>query len=65
MEMQNDDREAYSVEEFCSRHSIGRATFYQLKKRGQAPQTFKIGARTLISKEAAAEWRREMEARSA
>lgn len=58
------DRDAYSVQEFCSRHSISRATFYNLATAGTAPKTFKIGTRTLVSKEAAADWRRAREASS-
>jgi predicted DNA-binding transcriptional regulator AlpA len=53
--------DAYSVNEFCDSHRISRAYFYRLKKRGQAPQTMKVGSRTLISREAAARWRLKME----
>src|ERR1700758_1346950 len=40
----------------------GESTFYDLKKRGEGPRTFKSGFRTLISREAAQEWVREREA---
>ena len=50
-----------SVEEFCTAHKISRATFYKLLAIGKGPRIMKIGTRTLISDEAAAEWRREME----
>ena len=53
------DADAYSVEEFCARHRISVQLFY--KNRKQMPRTFKVGARVLISKEAAAAWRRERE----
>jgi hypothetical protein len=36
--------------------------FYNLLKRGDGPAIMKVGRRTLISAEAAAEWRRRMEA---
>jgi hypothetical protein len=57
--------EAYSVDGFCRSHSISRAHFYQLLKRGDGPRTFKAGKLTLISKEAAADWRAAMERRQA
>lgn len=57
--------QAMSVSQFCEAHSISRTKFYALVKEGQAPRTFKVGDRTLISREAAAEWRAEMESRSA
>lgn len=57
----NDDCDAYSVEQFCARHNISRSTFYLLVREGQGPRTFKIGTRTLISREAAAVWRRSRE----
>jgi hypothetical protein len=54
------DADAFSIADFCKRHGLSIATFYKFK--GQMPVTFKIGARVLISKEAAAKWRREREA---
>ena len=53
---------AMSVPEFCRRHNISRSLFYVLRANKQAPQTMKVGGRTLISDEAAAKWRRRMEA---
>ena len=38
-----------------------KPTFYEMIKRGLGPKIMKVGARTLISTEAAAEWRRKME----
>ena len=54
-----DDADAYSVDEFCARHRISVQLFY--KNRKQMPRTFNVGTRVLISKEAAAAWRRERE----
>jgi predicted DNA-binding transcriptional regulator AlpA len=59
------ERLAFTIDEFCKAHGIGRRLFYKLLQRNEAPATFKAGARTLISTEAAASWRRELEARSA
>jgi hypothetical protein len=53
------DADAYSVDEFCARHRISVQLFY--KNRQQMPRTFKVGTRVLISKEAAAAWRRQRE----
>ncbi|WBL65464.1 hypothetical protein [Thauera sp. WB-2] len=52
---------ALSVVQFCERHNITKPTFYELVKRGTAPRIMKVGRRTLISIEAAADWRRQME----
>lgn len=54
----------YSVAEFCQAHRISRGTFYKLLNEGHGPTTIKIGRRTLISNESAAEWRRRLEART-
>jgi hypothetical protein len=58
------ERKAYSIQEFCVRHSLSRAGFYNLLKAGMAPTTMLVGRRRLISEESAADWRRRMEAAS-
>lgn len=55
---------AFTIDEFCHAHRISRAHFYNLQKGGTAPRTMRLGARVLISSEAAADWRREREAES-
>jgi hypothetical protein len=57
-----DEVDAYSVAEFCKRHRISPQLFYKFKD--QMPVTFRIGTRVLISREAAAAWRRERQANS-
>jgi predicted DNA-binding transcriptional regulator AlpA len=59
------EKDAFSVDEFCKRHSISRSQFYVSLKDGTGPRTMKVGTRTLISKEAAADWRRKRELASA
>lgn len=59
-----DELHAFTVEQFCLMHSISRTTFYNLINSGNGPLTFKAGARTLISGEAARAWRRKMERRT-
>lgn len=54
-------RKASSIEEFCDDHSISRSTFYNLRREGKGPRLMRIGARVLISSEAAADWRRDRE----
>lgn len=52
---------AFSVAQFCAAHGFTKVFFYKLLKQGLGPRIMKVGARTLISVEAAAEWRRAME----
>jgi hypothetical protein len=60
---QTGDLDAYSIEEFCRRHSISVQVFY--KYPDLMPVSFNAGARRLISREAAARWRAEREAANA
>lgn len=55
------DPPAYTVESFCTAHHMARSYFYVLKRQGKAPETYKLGRRTYISGEAAAQWRRRMQ----
>jgi hypothetical protein len=57
--------DALSITSFCARHGISPAFFYRLQAEGRGPRIMKLGGRTLISREAAAEWRRALEAASA
>jgi predicted DNA-binding transcriptional regulator AlpA len=52
---------AYSVSEFCALHGISRSAFYKSLNAGLAPKLMRVGSRILISREAAAEWRRARE----
>jgi predicted DNA-binding transcriptional regulator AlpA len=54
-------RLALSIPEFCKAHGISEGLFYKLKKQGEGPREMKVGARTLITLESAAEWRRARE----
>src|SRR3984893_1146373 len=54
---------AYTIAEFCRLHGqLSRATFFNLRKRGDGPVVMKVGRRTMIAAESAADWRRGMEA---
>jgi hypothetical protein len=52
---------ALTVGEFCESHRISRALFYLLQKTRRGPRVMKCGRRTLISAEAASDWRKQME----
>jgi hypothetical protein len=54
--------QALSVAESCRQHGISRGLFYNLVREGRGPRLIKAGRRTLISQEAAEEWRHRMEA---
>jgi hypothetical protein len=56
-----DDIDAVSIPEFCRRHGISQSLYYDLNARKLGPRTMKVGGRTLISREAAAAWRRARE----
>jgi hypothetical protein len=51
------DLDAYTIEEFCRRHSISRATYYNLKLAGKGPREGHALGRVLITKESAHDWR--------
>jgi hypothetical protein len=51
----------YSVSDFCQEHGISRGLFYTLLRDGRGPRVIKAGRRTLISQEAAEEWRQRLE----
>jgi hypothetical protein len=57
-------RLAFSIKQFCAAHAISEAFYYKLKRQKKNPREMKIGARTIISVEAATDWRREREAAS-
>jgi hypothetical protein len=52
--------EAFSVNQFCVEHNFCRASYYKLKAAGKGPKELRVGKRVLITREAAAEWRRAM-----
>jgi hypothetical protein len=56
------EADAYGIDEFCQRHRISVALYYKLKQRRLTPVEFHVGGRVLISRESAAQWRREREA---
>jgi hypothetical protein len=57
------DVAADPIPEFCRQHRIGVATYYKLPLEHR-PQEIRIGKKVLISREAAAAWRRRMESQA-
>jgi len=57
--------QAYTVTQFADAHSVSRTHVYALIKAGKGPRLMKVGRRTLISAEAAADWRRQLEQETA
>lgn len=51
----------YTVSAFCAAHHIARSFLYQLLREGRGPRVMKLGRRTFITREAAADWRARME----
>ncbi len=50
------DLGATRLQDFCARYRISRWTFMKLRKAGEAPRTFKVGALVFISHDAEREW---------
>ena len=59
--MENSSKSMMTVPEFCRDNAISRSLFYKLRQRNIGPDVIKLGRRTLISAEAAQEWRRRMQ----
>jgi hypothetical protein len=59
-----DEQDAFSIPEFCLRNRISTALFFKLARQGRGPRVLHVGRRTLITKESAAAWRRDLEAAS-
>jgi hypothetical protein len=53
--------DAMTIEQFCARHQISRATLYQMMDTNDGPDTMSVRGRVLISREAAQRWRESRE----
>jgi hypothetical protein len=56
---------AYTIPTFCVAHDLSESFYHKLRSRGLGPREMRIGARVLISHEAAVAWRAEREAATA
>ena len=57
-------RAAFTVSEFCDAHRISRSKLYQMWAAGAGPRFMRVGAKKIISVDAAADFRRALEAAS-
>ena len=55
------ERAADCIQEFCAAHGISRSLLFQLWREGRGPRRMVIGRTIRITREAAAEWRRDVE----
>jgi hypothetical protein len=53
---------AYSIRQFCRDHNISESMYFKMRAMGLGPREMAVGTRRLITKEAAAEWRKAREA---
>jgi predicted DNA-binding transcriptional regulator AlpA len=60
-----DTKDSFTIPEFCARNGISRSLLYKIWDEGKGPRRMNVGARTLISREAAEEWRRQCEKNAA
>jgi hypothetical protein len=57
-----DDQDAYSVRKFAKRHDLSPSFVYAEWRAGRGPRYMQVGDRRIITREAGADWRRELEA---
>jgi hypothetical protein len=57
--------DAYSIPEFCKAHRISESMYYKIRAAGQGPREARALTKVIITKEAAADWRRERTATEA
>ncbi len=53
--MDDAEKRAFNIEEFCHRYGVGRTTFYEEIKSGRL-RMVKVGKRSLITADAAEAW---------
>jgi predicted DNA-binding transcriptional regulator AlpA len=56
------EREAFTVAEFAQAYRLSRATLYNLWRDGEGPKRMRVRGRVVVSKDAAEQWRRDLEA---
>jgi hypothetical protein len=53
---QETGQQPYTIDEFCNRFRLSTAMYYKLKSQGEGPEEMKLGAKVLITREAASVW---------
>jgi len=56
-----DPADCMTIREFCIRHRLSAAKFFEMKRLGQTPDEIHYGRAVRISREAAERWRRQRE----
>ena len=56
---------ALTIAEFCEAHRLSQSMYFKIRGQGLGPREMRVGARVLITFEAAAAWRAEREAKTA
>jgi len=51
----------FTIKQFCESHGFSRASLYNLWNEGRGPKTVRVGRRVMITAEAAAAWRRQLD----
>jgi transposase-like protein len=54
-------KRANSISDFCRQHGISRGLYYKIRRKGKGPREGHVGKRVIISDEASADWRRDIE----
>jgi hypothetical protein len=57
-------KKAYTIPEFAQTHSLSMSSFYKEQRAGRGPEVIFVGNKSLVTEEAAAEWRQRMAARA-
>jgi len=52
------DADCYTIPEFCRRNRISESFYHKLRNQGLGPRTIRLGARVLITREDARQWRK-------
>lgn len=59
------EKSCFTISEFCREHgNMSRPLLYRLWDEGRGPRRMQVGRRVLITREAAEDWRRQMESES-
>ena len=60
--MRNVEPLAYPINDWCAAVGVSRRTYYNLKRRGEAPKVIRIGGRQFITRAEAERYLAEREA---
>jgi hypothetical protein len=60
-EQPDNERSAFTVDQFCVRNQISKSSWFKLRRAGLAPRVLMIGNSARITREAEAAWQRRME----